>query len=94
MSAEQRHSVPFQPLRRMQRGNGDALRRWDMLRLGATVQLRRDGLQGERLLDHPQTAERAQQWLLASASRSSATLSNAASDSQRSRSAPPPSGGC
>ena len=30
----------------------------------------------------------------ASASRSSATLSNAASDSQRSRTAPPPSGGC
>ena len=37
----------------MQCGDGDALRRWNVLRLGAPVQLGRDGLQGERLLTIP-----------------------------------------
>src|SRR5687767_2746253 len=50
MKAEQCDRVPFQTLCRMQRGDGDALRRWNVLHLGATVQLGRYSLQAERLL--------------------------------------------
>ena len=62
MNAEQRHRVPFQALCRMQRGDGDTLRRWYMLGLGATVQFGRDGLRERVAADHPRPAARAQQW--------------------------------
>ena len=83
VDSEQGDRVPLQALGRVQRAHRHALGDRHVLGLGAPVELGRDRRQIGRAAAGP-----------ASACRSSATLSRAASDSQRSRIAPPPSGGC